>query len=137
MFFCLRLFTLGLLFFRLLAARRDLVRAAEQTVHMRKSRRAAADIVVLVFILLHHGHHFTVDRLKILIGNAHALDDLIDLLETQFFGTFEAKPLVGGLAVFHLGYKNHSEILFTSAAYGRFHGFTPFLRKYNTPAAKN
>ena len=116
MLFRLRLFALGLLFLRLLLGR-DLILAAEQAVHMRERRRAAADVVLILgFLRLHQGHHLSVERVKILVRDAHALDDLVDLLDAHFLGAFQAQALIGGLAVFYFRYKNHSKILLASAA---------------------
>ena len=134
--FGLRLFALSLFFLRLLLGG-NLVLPAKQAVHMREGGRAAADVVLVVLLRLHHGHHFSVERVQILVGDAHTLYDLINLFDSHFLGAFEAQSLVCGLSVLHLRYKNHSQILFASAAQCRFHGFTPLLRKYITPAAKN
>ena len=64
----------------------------EQAVHVRECRRAAADVVLvgLVRLRLHHGHHLAVEIVQILIRDAHALDDVVDLLDLQLAGALQA-----------------------------------------------
>ena len=127
MFLHLGLFRLAVLRLLRLLARGDLALIAEQAVHVRECRRAAADVVLvgLVRLRLHHGHHLAVEIVQILIRNAHALDDVVDLLDLQLAGALQAQALVRAHAVFDLRNKNHSDVLLASAADGRFHKLTP------------
>ena len=126
-FLHLGLFRLAVLRLLRLLARGDLALIAEQAVHVRECRRAAADVVLvgLVRLRLHHGHHLAVEIVQILIRNAHALDDVVDLLDLQLAGALQAQALVRAHAVFDLRNKNHSDVLLASAADGRFHKLTP------------
>ena len=110
-----------------LVRRAELVgEAAEQAVHMREGRRAAADVLVVV-LGLDELVHLAVQAVEILVGDAHPFDDLVDLLDAKLLGAFQAKPLVGALAVFYFCDKDHSHVLFAAAAQGRFHGVPPSL----------
>ena len=122
--FSLRLagFTLSLLGrFRLLRP----VRIGEELAEIRESGSTAIFLFILIF-LIHLGHqliaapqnahHFSGEVFQILLGNAHFLHHVINGLYAQFPGTFQAKTFIFGLTVFNFRNKNHSIVLFTSAA---------------------
>ena len=78
-----------------------------------------------------HGHHFAGEIIQILVGNAHLLDHIVNLLDAQVLGAFEAKPLVGGLAVLDFGDKDYSHVLVAAAAQGRSHQGNDLLSERN------
>ena len=66
------------------------------------------------FQSIHRLGHLTVEVLKVILGESHPLDHIIDRLDAHLLGAFEAKALVDGFSAVDLRYKNDCKILFAS-----------------------
>ena len=70
-----------------------------------------------VLDILHAAHgleHLTVERVQILVGNAHALHHIVHLGQAQLLGAFQAQALVGGLVPLHFGDEDNGHVLLAS-----------------------
>ena len=66
------------------------------------------------FQSIHRLGHLTVEVLKVILGESHPLDHIIDRLDAHLLGAFEAEALVDGFSAVNLRYKNDCKILFAS-----------------------
>ena len=70
-----------------------------------------------VLDILHAAHgleHLIVERVQILVGNAHALHHIVHLGQAQLLGAFQAQALVGGLVPLHFGDEDNGHVLLAS-----------------------
>ena len=86
-----------------------------------------ADIILLGDQALHGlrapegAHHFIIDHIQVLVGDAHAAHHLPYLGQADLLGALQAKPLVDGFAFFHFRDEHHGDPLLTSRTHGRLH----------------
>ena len=62
------------------------------------------------------GGHLPCQALQILIGETHAVDDIVHGLDVQLPGALETEALVLGLAVFQLGDEDHGDVFVAAGA---------------------
>ena len=115
----LRLLRLGGQIFRVLCV-------TEQLVEERERRRLAfifLVVAVVVRLRLVGEHalqtpervgHLAVEVFQILVGDAHALHQVVHRPDAELLGAFETQALVDGIAVFDFGDEDHRQIFLTS-----------------------
>ena len=59
-------------------------------------------------------HHLVIQRIQILVGDAHALHHIVHLRQSQILGALQAQTFIGGLVTFHSGNEHHRNILLAS-----------------------
>ena len=104
--------------------------AAEQAVEEGEGRGLAVvlGIVRAVVVHVHHVlnaaegvHHISGDAVKVFVGDAHFIYNIIYGLDMQLAGALEAKPLVFGLPVFYLRDEHDGHIFAAAGTHCRLH----------------
>ena len=115
---------------RAVALRRRSRGAAEQAVEEGEGRGLAVvlGIVRAVVVHVHHVlnaaegvHHISGDAVKVFVGDAHFVYNIIYGLNMQLAGALEAKPLVFCLPVFYLRDEHDSHIFAAAGTHCRLH----------------
>ena len=115
---------------RAVALRRRSRGAAEQAVEEGEGRGLAVvlGIVRAVVVHVHHVlnaaegvHHISGDTVKVFVGDAHFVYNIIYGLNMQLAGALEAKPLVFCLPVFYLRDEHDSHIFAAAGTHCRLH----------------
>ncbi len=89
--------------------------AAQQLIKINRGRAAAVGGGGICALLRNHLLHKPVNivghLIELLVADTHFFQNIVDWLDTEFFCTFQANPLVFGFAVFQPRYKYHSHSL--------------------------
>ena len=70
-------------------------------------------------------HHFVVDHIQVLVGDAHTAHHLSHLGQADLLGAFQAQALIDRLTVLNFRNENHGYPFLTSCTQGRLHKLLP------------
>ena len=109
--------------FRLLGRMTRQTPVSKKLIQQREGCRSALRAVVLLFriVLAKHAAHFIAEHIQVVLRNAHLLDHLVNLGNSETSGTFQTISFIQGVSIFHLGNENHRYIFLAFHAHFRLH----------------
>ncbi len=113
--------------FRLLRNNRIFRAVSTEDILQKRQRLRTAHLKARITVPAKNVHHLFGHIFKVIIRNAHLLHQIADRLQPQFFGTFQAKPLVDRLVPVQTGHEHHGKSFFASCTHHIHVSITSFL----------